>query len=182
MSEEMLDTLDEVYSNANRLVAGVRGDQWEDKTPCTEWNVRDLVEHMTGTSRLLKASATRTEVDTRTGSGEDPVADFSAASAAAASAWRTDGAVEGMVSVPADMPAVAALGVNILDIGIHSWDLAVATDQDHGLSPETISLIDEWSHRVLTDEVRAGGGFGAELEPAANDDLTTMLAFVGRKS
>jgi uncharacterized protein (TIGR03086 family) len=182
MTEEMLDALDEVYANANRLVAGVRSDQWEDKTPCTEWNVRDLVQHMTGTSRLLRASATRTDPDPGADDGVDPAADFSVAAAAAASAWRTEGAVDGMVSVPAEMPAVAALGVNILDIGIHAWDLATATEQDHGLAPEIVALIDDWSHQVLTDDVRAGGGFGETLDPASDDDLTRMLAFVGRRA
>ena len=181
MSDEMLGALDKVYASANRLVGSVRDDQWDNKTPCSEWNVRDLVQHMTGTSGVCYASATRTEMDTNAEPGDDPVSDFAAASAATAAAWRSDGALDGMVSVPADMPAIAALGVNIIDIGTHVWDLATATDQDHDLSPETVALIDEWNHNVVSDEVRAGAGFGEILEPASDSDLTKMLAFVGRQ-
>jgi hypothetical protein len=46
---------------------------------------------------------------------------------------------------------------------------------------ETITLIDDWNHRVVSDDVRAGGGFGTILEPADDGPLTTMLAFVGRE-
>ena len=136
MSDEMLGALDEIYANANRLVGSVRDDQWDDKTPCSEWNVRDLVQHMSGTSGVCYAAATRTEMDPNAEPGDDPVTEFAAASAAASAAWRGEDALEGMVSVPADMPAIAALGVNIIDIGTHVWDLATALDQDHGLSPE----------------------------------------------
>ena len=181
MSEAMLDGLDHIYANANRLVASIQVDQWDDKTPCSEWNVRDLVQHMTGTSKALTASATRTIPDTDTPPGNDTVAEFAEASAAATAAWRADGALDGMVTIPVEMPAVAALGVNIIDIGTHVWDLATALDADHGLSAEVVALIDEWNHKVVTDEVRSGGGFGEILDPGADDDLTKMLAFVGRR-
>lgn len=181
MSDEMLGALDEIYANANRLVGSVSDDQWEDKTPCSEWSVRDLVQHMSGTSGVCYAAATRTEMDPNAEPGDDPVAEFAAASAAASAAWRGEDALEGMVSVPADMPAIAALGVNIIDIGTHVWDLATALDQDHGLSPEVVAMIDQWNHNVVSDEVRSGGGFGEILEPTSDADLTTMLAFVGRK-
>ncbi len=181
MSDEMLNALDEIYANANRLVGSVRADQWDDKTPCSEWNVRDLVQHMTGTTNVCLAAATRTELDQNAEPGEDPAADFAAASAATAAAWRGEGALEGMVSVPADMPAIAALGVNIIDIGTHVWDLATAIEQDHGLTPEVIAMIDTWNHNVVSDEVRSGGGFGEILEPGSEVDLTKMLAFVGRE-
>ncbi len=182
MSDEMLGALDEIYANANRLVGSVRDDQWDDKTPCSEWNVRDLVQHMSGTSGVCYAAATRTDMNPDAEPGDDPVADFAAASAAAASAWRGEGALDGMVSVPADMPAVAALGVNIIDIGTHVWDLASALDQDHGLSAEIVAMIDQWNHNVVSDDVRAGGGFGEILEPTSDADLAAMLAFVGRRA
>jgi uncharacterized protein (TIGR03086 family) len=203
MNDEMLDALDEIYANANRLVASVQDDQWEDKTPCTEWNVRDLVDHMTGTSRICYAAATRTDLDASAGAGNDgggaggagagnaddglapgrdQVAEFAAAAAATAAAWRGAGALDGMVSVPAEMPAVAALAVNIIDIGTHTWDLGTAIGRDHALSPEIVALIDQWNRKVVSDDVRAGGGFGDILEPESGDGLVEMLAFVGRQA
>jgi uncharacterized protein (TIGR03086 family) len=183
MSAEMLDALDRVYANANRLVAGVAGDQWGRPTPCSEWDVRQLVNHMTGTSKVGAAAASRgSRPSDDDHLGDDPVGAFAAAARATQLAWRAEGATEGQVSVPADMPAVAALGVTILDIGTHSWDLATATGQDHGLDEPTIALIDQWNHRVISDEVRAGRGFGDDLGPQGDDPLANMLAFAGRKA
>jgi uncharacterized protein (TIGR03086 family) len=189
MDNEMLNALDEVYANANRLVASVRDDQWENETPCSEWNVRELVDHMTGTSRICCSAASRTDPQAsadgaahRDAAADETAAVFAAAAEAAAAAWRGAGALDGMVSVPAEMPAVAALGVNIIDIGTHAWDLATAIDQDSGLSPEVVALIDQWNRKIVSDDVRAGGGFGEIVDPASDDELAQMLAFVGRQA
>jgi len=183
MSTEMLDAVDQIFANASRLIAGVNDSQWDAKTPCSEWNVRELVNHMAGTTQLFAGSATRTpptgEPDTDH-LGADPAAAFATYASATSAAWRTEGAVDGMTIVPAEMPAIAALGVNIIDIGTHCWDLAEATGQDHGLTPELIAMIDDWNRKVVTDDIRARGGFGQIQDGADQAGLTGMLAYVGR--
>ena len=185
MSDHLLDTLDAIYANADRLVANVADGRWTDPTPCTEWNVHDLVNHMGYTSRVFVASASRSVPDFDAADdhlGSDRAAGFSARAAATVAAWRADGAAEGTVHVPVEIPAEVAISINILDIGIHSWDLATATGQDHGLTEEQIALIDRTDRMVVTDELRAGGGFGEILEPADDRPLTEMLAFMGRRA
>lgn len=179
---DMLDVLDHIYGNANRLVAGV-GDKWEAQTPCSEWNVKQLVNHMTGTTKTMAASAGRAappEGDEHL--GDDPVGSFAAAASGALAAWRADGALEGNVQIPLEMPAAAALSVNVLDIGTHVWDLATATGQDHGLSAEAVTAIDQANRMIVSDEVRSGGGFGEDLGAQGEDALANMLSFVGRKA
>ena len=183
MSAEMLDAMDEIFVNANRLIAGVADDQWEDKTPCTEWDVRALVNHMATTTTFFGHIASRTAPTDPPDSdllGDDPSGSYSARSSTTAAAWRGDGATDGMVDQPAEMPAVAALGVVIIDIGTHCWDLAMATNQDVGLSPEVIGMIDTWNRNVISEDVRAGGGFGSVLD-GPGDQLGDMLAYVGRE-
>ncbi len=179
----MLRALTEIYANANRLVATVGADQWSNATPCTEWSTRDLVNHMAGTSAFFVASAGRTEPTTSSETdhlGDDPVANFAAGTSATIAAWSADGALEGDVTIPGPMPAVVALGINILDIGTHCWDLARSIGEEAGLTDDHVRLIDHWNRKVVTDEVRAGGGFGAALDPAGDGHLRDMLAFVGR--
>lgn len=182
---ELLDQLDAVYRNACRVVAGVRADQWELATPCSEWNVRQLVEHVGATTRLMRASAARSE-PTAGGAqehlGDDPAAAFGDLAAATMAAWRADGALDGMVQVPGEMPAEAALSINLLDVGIHTWDLATATGQEHGLTADQIATIDAIDRRTITDEVRDHAGFGDALDAERDDSLATMLAFVGRRA
>ncbi len=186
MSEQMLNTLEEVLANANRLAASVTPEQWSQQTPCTEWDTRSLVNHMAGTCNVLAAAATKSEPTSTPDDdhvGDDPVGGLAAATERNLAAWRSDGALEGMVSVPAEMPAMAALGVTILDIGTHCWDLAQAIGTDHGLSAEAIATIDEWNRQVIQDDFRGEGkGFGVALTPESDDELATMLAFVGRRA
>ena len=40
--------------------------------------------------------------------------------------------------------------------------------------------MEEWNHDVISDDIRAGGGFGPVLEPADGGPLTGLLAYVGR--
>lgn len=185
MTEQLLDALEGVNKNALRIVEGIGDDQWGLPTPCTEWNVRQLVNHMAFSARLLTVSARReapTFAPDDDHLGDDPAGTFAGLVGDNSASWRQLGAVDGDVAVPAEMPAVAALSANVLDIGIHSWDLATATGRDHGLTAEQIAVIDGCDRMLVTDEVRAGGGFGDALEPADGAALTQMLAFVGRRA
>ena len=183
MSQELLTTLTAVQANARRLVAGVGADQWDSVTPCSEWNVRQLVNHMGFTNRILGGAAlgespTYGPDDDHVGS--EPVAGFAERSEANVAAWHADGALDGDVEVPFEMPKTSALSVNVLDIGIHCWDVATATGQDHGLTPDQIAFIDRSDRAVIDEQVRASGGFGEELTPSSGGALASMLAFVGR--
>jgi len=183
MSAEMLDAVDNVFANANRLIAGVSETQWEAQTPCTDWNVRELVNHMAGTTQVLAGSATRTPPTIAPDAdhlGDDPAGAFAGFARATSAAWRNEGVLEGMTTVPAEMPAIAALGVNIIDIGTHCWDLAEATGQDHGLSAEMIAIIDDWNRKIISDDIRSRGGFGEIIPEVDGGGIAGMLAFVGR--
>ena len=180
---EMIAALGEIYDNANRLIAEVTPQQWTSQTPCSEWNVRDLVNHMTGTTKFFVISARRgTPADAPDADhpGDDPAAAFTAAATESLKTWQSAGAVDGMVSLPFEMPAIVALGINLIDIGTHCWDIAEAVGADHGLTTSLVSMIDHWNREVVTDQVRSGGGFGEPLTPTDTGDLSTMLVFVGR--
>ena len=145
--------------------------------------MRDLVNHMAQTSKTMTASAERAaRPEGEEHLGDDPVASFAAAATAAQAAWHADGALDGNVEIPFDMPAQVALSINVLDVGTHVWDLASALGQDHGLSAEAIAAIDSANRMVVSDQVRSGGGFGEDLGPQGDDALANMLAFVGRKA
>ncbi|MET9568940.1 maleylpyruvate isomerase N-terminal domain-containing protein [Streptomyces virginiae] len=43
----------QVGAPLRRAVRAVKGDRWDAPTPCTEWTVRDLVNHVTGEQLLI---------------------------------------------------------------------------------------------------------------------------------
>ncbi len=180
----MLTAMAAINDNAVRLIGEIGPDQWEEKTPCTEWNVRDLVNHMVGTTRFFQASASRTAPPAPAEGdqlGDDPVAAFRQVAQDTLAAWTAPGATEGSVEVPAEMPAVAALGINLLDTGTHCWDLAQAIGADHGLTDEQVALIDQCSRQTVSDEVRSHAGFGENLDDGSAEGFASTLAFLGRR-
>ena len=182
----MLGTLEEIYANINRLISEVEPDQRFIQTPCADWNTHELINHMTGSCNALAAGARRETPEKMPDEDHlgdlEPAVAFAAAAEANLAAWSAEGALEGMITVPAEMPAVAGLGVTILDLGTHCWDLAKTIDADHGLSENTIAMIDQWNRDVIQGPFRDGGAFGEILEPTDTDSMTQMLAFVGRRA
>lgn len=182
---QLMAAMQAINDNAVRLIGQVGADQWDQATPCTEWAVRDLVLHMTNTTQFFQAVAGRSEpappLEAEVLDG-DAAEVFSGVAEATMKAWNTPGAAEGEVTIPAPMPAVAALGINLLDTGTHCWDLATAIGADHGLSDDQVALIDQCSRQTVTDEIRAGAGFGPDLDDGSASGLPSTLGFLGRRA
>ena len=116
-----------------QLITGVRPDQWGASTPCTEWTVRQLINHVARGNRLF-ASALRGEsgppAEPSDILGEDPVAAYRAASADMVDALRQPGVMERAVTIPfGTVPAPVALHLRNTELLVHGWDLARATGQ-----------------------------------------------------
>ena len=45
---DIIGSLDETFHHAHKVIGGVGADQYSDSTPCQQWTVRDLLEHMIG--------------------------------------------------------------------------------------------------------------------------------------
>lgn len=127
-----IDELAQVLDATERLVAAVRDEQWSAPTPCTDWNVRDLLGHLVGGhvmfARLLRGDAG----DARPADplGDDPLAAYRAAAGELLAACRLPGAMERTVTVPfGSVPGAVAVHLRIVESLVHGWDLARATGQ-----------------------------------------------------
>jgi uncharacterized protein (TIGR03086 family) len=177
---ELIDALDRTYQHANRVMAGVRPDQFDAMTPCSEWKVRDLIEHMYGTVVIIGAAAGGRPPD-EIQIGPDTAQQFEKATAENLSVWRAPGALDQTITGGAGtMPGRAFAGINLLDIATHSWDLANATGQPAELPVDVATAAWEASQQVVTPELRIGRF--AEAIPADNEATVTqqLVAFLGR--
>src|SRR5262245_30127848 len=123
----------------------VLADDWARPTPCTEWNVRQLVNHVVGSdlryAALLdgaRAEDVRRRREEETGSapvvGDHPVEDWTHAAAVFDAALRAPGAMQRVVDYPrGPLRGRELLEGRLLDITIHTWDLARAIDADDTL-------------------------------------------------
>jgi len=174
----MADLLD-LYQRASAWgVQNITGaaDKLDNQTPCDEWDVRTLLNHMLDTQRYFLASgrgqqASRPAKEPPSIISDDPVADFRDI--------RSD-----MIDTYGD-PAVVektgpALGIAFADMLVHSWDLARATGQDSTMPEGLADAAYNAVHGRFTDEQRKGM-FKPEI--AVPDDAPAqdrLLAYLGR--
>jgi uncharacterized protein (TIGR03086 family) len=169
----------------------VRPDDWARPTPCTEWNVRQLVNHVVGSdlrySYLLKggnAEDYKRRRDEEVGSGpvlsHDPVEDWMRAGAVFDAAVREPGAMERIVDYPRGPLRGRDLVVGrLLDITIHTWDLARSIDADERLNERLVRRClsaDIFQRRVGHD----GGGDGMPGSLSATQLQDRLLRASGR--
>lgn len=174
-----MQTLD-LHDRSQRVFADVlsrvQPDQLGNPTPCTEWTVRDLIDHV--------ISANNSVAD-RCG---DPVeGDLVAAHAVSvARAREVFAASDGMTRIHklpiGEIPGAQFLKMRITDVLLHSWDLAKATGQDTDLDPELATAVWPMAHELIQPAFRGPGRpFGPPQPcPDARSAADQLAAFCGR--
>ncbi|MDH6146020.1 uncharacterized protein (TIGR03086 family) [Kitasatospora sp. GP30] len=136
----------------------VRPEQWSRPTPCTEWNVRQLANHMARGNlsyvRLLHGgdSAEFLRLRDVDALGADPVGAYVSSVRECARAFGQDGAMQRVLDYPlGPVTGRQALAVRITDSTVHTWDLARAVGAEESLDAGLVAWIDEH-----LDEIYAG--------------------------
>lgn len=182
--------LNRAIDEVSRLVDGVSDDQLTAQTPCAEWKVRDLVNHLTGGATMFAVSAETGEVPdelmaqlmTEDQLGDDFKQAFKEASTRAMAAFSRPGIMDQTVKLPfGEMPAPIAATIAVFDLTTHACDLAQATGQQVQ-DAELVGIALEAGKQMIGPEMRVPGMFGAE-QPCADDASTVdkLLAFSGRQ-
>lgn len=169
------------------LVSQIEQRDWGAPTPCSEWTVRDLVQHLTNEALWvppLLAGATIDEIGNQFGGdvlGKEPQRAWVTAikaARAAADAPDDDIARRTVHLSYGDVPAadyVYQLGTDLL---IHSWDLARGLGADDELDPGDVHLVYE---RTSGSDLSGSGLFGPPVHVADDaDEQTKLLAVFGR--
>jgi uncharacterized protein (TIGR03086 family) len=174
----------EEFDGRIRLVGD---DQWQLPTPCTEWDVRELVNHLVVEQLWaphLLTGATLEEVGHRFEGdqlGADPIGTWEESSRAARAAFAAPSALEGTVhTTMGEIPALEYTRQMTIDLAIHAWDLARAIGVDDELDEELVEDLHEiWEPRT---ELLAGSGVFAPpvAVPADADTQTRLLGVLGR--
>jgi uncharacterized protein (TIGR03086 family) len=162
------------------VVEGVRPDQLEWPTPCSEWSVQQLIDHLVGGAEYLLAAATGAE---RGPSDGALGTDYRTSVDRVLTALELPGAMERICVSPLgfDWSVADAVAGTFMDVLIHTWDLARATSQDERLDP---GLVEACSAMFLPEMPRRGreaGIVGPEVllgEGASAQDR--LLAAMGR--
>ncbi|NOL42253.1 TIGR03086 family protein [Kribbella sandramycini] len=165
-----------------QLVQSVRNEQWSAPTPCAEWDVRALVNHVVGEERwTVPLMAGRTIADVGTAFdgdllGDDPARTALIAAADAQLAAGTD--VRTVHLSYGDESTDEYLRQLVADHLIHTWDLAAAVGADRSLDAELVAEVTLW-FAERAELYRSAGMVGDPL-PSSADPADALLAAFGR--
>ncbi len=156
-------------------------DQLTAPTPCTDWTVRELIEHVAAGNWRVAGNQSR-------GLPEDieAIRDEIASSARAAmEALEAPRALEQEVEMPfGRIPGSLYVRLRSVDVATHAWDLARATAQPRDFDPELAEELLEWARQVIRPEQRGPGkAFGLEQPcPPEASPADRLACFLGRSA
>ena len=178
------------YDQAADIVSGVRPDQLGDPTPCPEYGVASLVDHLVGAG--WRAAAL--------GRGEQPTGEefphvelaeapeqLRQAGKEAEEAWSDDARLVATLTMPwgENYTGETLVNMYLAELAAHTWDLAFATGQLERLDPGLPQPALDGARAMLKPEYRdlmgKGNPYGAEVaSPADATDWERFAAFMGR--
>jgi len=177
-----------VASAASRLqdiLRDIKPGQLGVPTPCTEYDVHALINHLLFWGPSLEGAARKENVPPPAGAERDlglTTDDLIAQLDRTTAAWSEPGAWEGITHMggPTELPAALVGGMVAGELTVHAWDLAKATGQV--LAPDD-DLLDYLLGEVgkTAEQGRQMGMYGPEVPvPATAPKLDRVLGLTGR--
>jgi uncharacterized protein (TIGR03086 family) len=168
-------------------VHAVASGQWHDETPCDDWDVRMLVNHVTveqlWVPPLVGGKSVSDVGDALEGDqlGDDPVATWDASVAASVASFGAG--MGGTVQLSSgEKPTAEYCNEMTVDALIHSWDLARGIGADDTLDPELVAMTYE-QILPIADELQKTGMFKPPVPVPDDAPLQTrLLALFGRRA
>jgi uncharacterized protein (TIGR03086 family) len=174
-----IDSAEATLDVLHRVLAQLGPDDAAKQTPCREFDVAGLTDHMMNSITVIggAAGAQFPERDLDA-SVEDQVM---TAAVPAMDAWRRRG-LDGMVSTgPNEAPARVMVGVLSIEFLVHAWDYAATADCELTVPDELSEYVLDLCHQIITPEGRVGVGFDDPIDlPAAAATFDRLLAYTGR--
>ncbi|MGH3549680.1 MAG: TIGR03086 family metal-binding protein [Pseudonocardiaceae bacterium] len=183
-----IDELDgHALRGLEKIITGVRADQLDAATPCTQWTVRDLLAHIVAVNRKYTGIArgdpwfpgvTVGEL------GDNPARAYHDTIGPLLEAWRQPGALQRELELPIGRSsAELAVWVHLRETLVHGWDLAVATRQQAAFDDGVVEASLAHAQRLDPAPVERPAGFGfadAVDAPASAEPIIRLAAFFGR--
>ncbi len=186
----MLD-LEPAAQQMSQLLDGIADTQLAAATPCPDYTLGDLVDHVGGLALAFTMAATKERLP---GPPQGPSGDATRLEAdwrtriperldALVEAWRNGDAWEGMTQAGGvDLPGDVAGRVALNELVIHGWDVAAASGQRFEVDPVSLEATLEFVAPMSEPGADRGGLFGPVVEvPADSPLLDRVIGLSGRE-
>ncbi len=183
-----LETLRWACASTQSIVDKVPRDELDAATPCSNWNVAALIDHIVGATDFFGDLAERGESSEDREWSTPTDGDYAKAFAEQANrllqAFATPEAMDRVMALPTG-PSPGSLVIQVAtgEIFVHGWDLARATGQTMPRDPGVADALWVSVWPALSAEVRdeRPSVFAPEVEVAAGRPaIDRLMAFLGR--
>jgi uncharacterized protein (TIGR03086 family) len=171
------------------IVERLRSEQLNNPTPCEQWNTRALLNHIIAFNQIWATPADAEKADdsheTMDFVGDNPVVAYRRSSGAGLKRLRGDRLAGPTHRIPSwgQVPGPFAPYIALVEITVHGWDLAKATEQDAEIDDDTARTVLNIAKRIVSPEQRRPPT-SAFKDPVTVPDGATptdeLVAFLGR--
>jgi uncharacterized protein (TIGR03086 family) len=180
----LIEQLGRAFDAVAGLISNIRADQWSAPTPCTDWTVRQVVNHLIGMNRVFVALLADQPPPPRPSADhaeDDPVGAYRRSAAALLAAFGRPGVLERTYHGPLGTATGAErLQIRLYDLLAHGWDLAQATEQPTGLPEDLAEQSLAFARTQLTGQARPGRFGPAQIAGEQASAIERLVAFLGR--
>jgi len=161
------------------VVHPISRDELSKPTPCTEYDVMKLTDHLMNSINVLggAAGARLPERDT----GDSVERQIIGAARPALDAWHRRGLADTVTIGTNELPGTVALSILSLEFLVHAWDYAAATRHPIAVAESLADYVLGLAKKVITPQGRATVGFSDPVAvPGDASALDQLIAFTGR--
>ena len=168
------------------LVDRVEPDQLDNETPCSDFALRDVLDHMItlgGAFSYLFRGQTPPEAAPVEVDGRVPATEFRQVMDALLASVGSEGALERTIVAPVgEMTGDAFARLVAFDGLVHGWDIARSAGLDYALPDQVVASVDGFARAAITEDLRDGDTFAAATQPPASaTPIEQLAAFSGRQ-
>jgi uncharacterized protein (TIGR03086 family) len=186
---DIVEQYGRALDQTGRIVEGIRPDQLGLPTPCTDWNVRTLLNHLIGgnwrTARAAEGQGSPAQrgVPDEDFLGDDPAEAYRRSAEAAKAAWREPGRLDRLYEMPIGaVPGQAVLTLRLVEAITHGWDLARATEQPAHFDDDLIHTAMGFTQASIGRARSSGSPFAPPVEVEEHlPAIDRLAALTGRR-
>ncbi len=179
-----VEQLGRAFAAVGHLVSKVRPEQWSAPTPCTDWTVRQLVDHLIEMNRAFAALLADEPSPPRPATDhaeEDPAGAYGDSAATVEAAFGQPGVLERSYQGSLGRATGAErLQIRLYDLLAHGWDLAQAIGQPAELPDDLAEQSIAFVRTQLTNQARPGRFGPAQVVAEQAPAIERLVAFLGR--
>jgi uncharacterized protein (TIGR03086 family) len=169
---------EQALAATRHVVETINDDDCHRPTPCPDWDVQALADHLIDTIARIGAAADLPtsvpdwgSIDQRIQQVTQPIL----------VEWGRRGLTGEIVFAGRTLPAHLVLGILCLELVVHGWDFAVALDRPFKTSDTHAAHVLGLARKTLNAQSRATAGFDPPVPmPADARPLDQLIAFTGR--